>query len=80
MEKSVFFPLKIPKHLEKFQKIGVGNAKCHKIATNTGHTAQNDGQTAQNDGRTAQCIQITYNKFRFTDELIRQINQPVTSS
>ena len=29
LEKSVFFPLKIPKHLEKFQKIGVGNAKCH---------------------------------------------------
>ena len=26
---GVFFPLKIPKHLEKFQKIGVGNAKCH---------------------------------------------------
>ena len=29
LEKSVFFPLKIPKHFEKFQKIGVGNAKCH---------------------------------------------------
>ena len=31
MEKSVFFPLNIPKHLEKFQKIDVGNAKCHAL-------------------------------------------------
>ena len=28
-KKVYFFPLKIPKHLEKFQKIGVGDAKCH---------------------------------------------------
>ena len=27
LEKSVFFPLKTTKHLEKFQKIGIGHAK-----------------------------------------------------
>ena len=46
--KKHIFPFENPKAL---QKIGVGNAKCHKIATNAGHTAQNDGRTAQNDGR-----------------------------
>jgi len=49
LEKSVFFPLKIPKHFEKFQKIGVGIAKCHAHCYNAGHTT---GRTVPNDGRT----------------------------
>ena len=48
MEKSVFFPLKTPKHLEKFQKVGVGHAKSRHIAQNAGHATQNDGHTTHN--------------------------------
>ena len=54
MEKSVFFPLKIPKHLENFKKLVLEMQNVMHIATNAGHTAQNDGRTAQNDGRTTQ--------------------------
>ena len=40
LEKSVFFPLKIPKRLEKFQKIADGHAKCQDHCSKFGHTAQ----------------------------------------
>ena len=40
MEKSVYFPLKIPKRLDKFQKIGVRNAKC-KMTENDGRNTLN---------------------------------------
>ena len=36
--------MKTPKHLEKFQKIGVGHENFRHIAQNAGHTSQNDGQ------------------------------------
>jgi len=48
-----FFPLKTPKHLEKFKKklvLDMQNAR--HIAQNAGHTAQNDGHTMQNVSRT----------------------------
>ena len=41
MEKSVFFPLKIQKHMQKVRK----------IAQNAGHTVQNDLYTMRNVGR-----------------------------
>ena len=46
LEKSVFFPFKIPKHLV----LEMQNVMY--IAPNAGHTGQNDGGTLQNDGRT----------------------------
>ena len=48
--KKCIFPLKIPKHLEKFQLLLDMQNVMH-IAPNAGHTAQNDGQTMRNVGR-----------------------------
>ena len=50
MEKEVFFPLKSPKNLEKFQKIVVGHENVRCIAQNAGHTTQNDGRPTRNIG------------------------------
>ena len=52
MEKSVFFPLKTPKHLYNFKKLVLDMQNVRHIAQNAGHTVQNDGRTMQFVGRT----------------------------
>ena len=51
LEKSIFFPLKIPKH-KNFKKLVLEVQNVMHNATNVGHTTQNDGRTMQNDSRT----------------------------
>ena len=43
-KKSVFFPLKIPKHLQNFNKLVLEMQNVMHIASNAGHTTQNDGR------------------------------------
>ena len=51
MKKSVFLPLKTPKH-KIFKKCVLNMQNVRHIAQIAGHTAQDDSHTMQNVGRT----------------------------